>query len=67
MNVIEIINGDKKRNNSQYQAKTFNNFLLMEESLLYMYFAGSSHLLITSIFNACLNTNFLHWICWYYI
>lgn len=60
MNVVEIINGNKKRDNSQFQAKTFNNFLLMEESLVYMYIAGSSRLLISSIFNACLNTNFLH-------
>lgn len=59
MNVVEIINANKK-DNSQFQAKALNNFLLMEESLIYIYIAGSSHLFISSIFNACLDTNFLH-------
>lgn len=36
----------------------------MEDSLLYMYIASSSQFL-SSIFNACLNTNFLHWIHYY--
>lgn len=50
MNVVEITNGNKKRDHSQFQARVFNNFLLREEPLFDMYIAGSSHLLF-SIFN----------------
>lgn len=62
--MVEITDGNKKRDNSQFQARAFNNFLLMEEPLLYMYIAGSSHLLF-SIFSSCLNTNFFTLICCY--